>query len=147
MAVEQLTGNDVIVNIQTGETAGVPTYQLLAYQRGVSYEQAREIIDASHKGNDHAQSVYGRQTSTLSLDGLVPNPEIGAVESHAALYDAMNERKTVMIQYVKRGSTTATSEVKEAEALVGTISEEGPDNDVATFSAEFTLQGPLTLAA
>jgi hypothetical protein len=143
VAIETLTGNDVVLHVNTG-TAGSPVYELFGYQRGVSYEQAREMIDASHKGSDHAQSVYGRQSTTLTLDALVPNPDIGAVATHQALFDAQNDKTSLLVRYI-RGAGSAGEQILESEALVGTITEEGPDNDVATISVELTLQAPLTL--
>lgn len=143
MAIETLTGNDVVLHVNTG-TPETPVYELFGYQRGVSYEQAREMIDASHKGSDHAQSVYGRQSTTLTLDALVPNPDVGAVATHQALFDAQNDKTSLLVRYI-RGAGSAGEQILESEALVGTITEEGPDNDVATISVELTLQAPLTL--
>lgn len=142
MAIETLTGNDVVLHVQTGGTDEAPVYSLFGYQRGVSYEQAREIIDASHKGSDHAQNVYGRQSTTMTLDALVPNPEIGAVATHQALFDAQNDKTEIRVRYI-RGAGGPEPTILESEALVGTIAEEGPDNDVATISVELTLQSPL----
>lgn len=129
-----------------GADKGPANFEAIGYQRGLSHEQTREIIDASHKNSDHAQSVYGRQSSTMSLDALIPDPDIGAVATHQALYDAQNIKKTVMVELRQTGSAGTVAR-RAAEALVGTISSEYPDNDVSSISVEFTLQEPLALVA
>jgi hypothetical protein len=128
-----------------GADASVSDFEMIGYQRDISREQTRELIDASHKGSDHAQSVYGRMESTLSLDALVPDPEAGSLATHNRLWDAQQNKQSFLVQYIQRAASgnAAANVVRQAEALIGSISEEGPDNDVATLSMELTLQGPL----
>lgn len=142
MAIESLVGNNGLLYVDVGGG----DYQLVALQRGLTHEQTRDIIDASHKGSDHMQSVYGRQGGTISLDALVPSPDFGgAVATHGALYAAQNNKQTVIFQLVQRDSGDGSSDrTLQAEALVGTISSDYPDNDVATLSTDITLQEALT---
>lgn len=145
MAIETLTGNDALLWVDVSAAGDGSDMQAVGYQRGLTHEQVREIIDASHKGSDHAQSVYGRQSGTITMDGLRPNPDfVGAEGAQGALYTAQNERRTVICQIVET-SPDATTLTRQAEALVGTITNEFPDNDVATFSVELTLQEPFAV--
>ncbi len=144
MAIEALVGNSAGIWVNTGTTAA-PVYQLVALQRGLSHEDTREMIDASHKGSDFAKSVYGRRSGTLSFDGLKPDPDFGgAVATHNALEAAMNDKITILVELRETGSA-GTVIRRAAEALVGTLSADYPDNDVSTFTCDLTLQGPLTI--
>lgn len=144
MALGALTGNDGLLYVDVGP-AGTPDLQLIGFQRGLTYEATREVIDASHKGSDFAESVYGRQSGTMSLEALVPNPTLGAVATHNAIQDAMDNRNTLVFQLVERdGGDGSQNRVREADCLIGTISTEYPDNDVSVISLELTLQGRLT---
>lgn len=142
MAIETLTGNDGLLYVDVSAAGDGSDYQLVGYQRGLTHEQTREIIDASHKGSDFAQSVYGRQSGTLTMDGLRPDPDFGGSEAtHQALYDAQDNKQPVLLRIRERAASgvTANDLWREAEALVGTITVEYPDNDVATFSVELTF--------
>lgn len=142
MAVNTLVGNDTVLHINTG-TAAAPVFQAIGFQRGLSHEDTREIIDASHKNSDHSESVYGRRSGTMSLEALEPNPDIGAIATHDALRDAMESKNTILVQRI---TTTPDGErIEQAEALIGTMSSESPDNDVSTVSVELTLQTPLAV--
>lgn len=142
MAIEALTGNGAALWVDTSGT-GAGTYEMVGLQRGLTDELTREMIDASHKGSDFAQSVYGRQSGTLTMDALEPDPDFGgAGATHGALRDAMNNRQPILVQIRKTGSSN-TVVTLESEALVGTMSTEYPDNDVSVISLELTLQGPF----
>ena len=144
MAIESLTGNNAGLYVNTGSVA-TPVYSLVGLQRGLSDELTREIIDASHKGSDFQKSVYGRMSGSLSMDALESDPDFGgATATHDALTNAMVNKTTVLVEIRKTGSA-GTVRRHAAEALVGTMSREYPDNDVSTMSLELTLQTPLTL--
>ena len=145
MAIESLTGNAAGLWVDTSVARDGSALQLVALQRGLTHELTREIIDASHKGSDFQKSVYGRQTGTLSLDGLRPDPDFGgAAATHNALDNAMTNKREIIIEVRETGSQ-GTVVRRAASALVGTLSSEYPDNDVATFTCELTLQAPLTI--
>lgn len=143
MAIEALVGNNALLYVNTG-TVDTPVMTSVGLQRGLSDEATREMIDASHKGSDHAKSVYGRQSGTITMDALEPDPDYGgAGDTHAALKGAMDDKQPIICQIVKVG-TQGTTVTLEAECLVGTLSTEYPDNDVATISLELTKQEPFT---
>ncbi len=135
-----LVGNDGLLYVDPGD--GTPV--LVGFQRGLTHEQTRELIDASHKGSDHTENVLGRQSGTLTMEGLRPSPALGLEASHTALYNAQNQRQRVTLQIVERdGGDGSDNLTREAEALVSTITVEYPDNDVATFTVELALQEAL----
>lgn len=142
MAIEALVGNAAVLSVNTA-TPDLPNYEQVGLQRGLTDELTREMIDASHKGSDFMKSVYGRMSGTLTMDALEPDPDFGgAAATHGALQDAMNDKQPILVQIRKTG-TEGTVITLEAEALVGTMSTEYPDNDVSTLSLELTLQEPL----
>ena len=144
MAIESAVGNDIALYVNTG-TVAAPVFTMIGLQRDLSWEQTRELIDASHKGSDHAQSVYGRMESTISLDALEPNPDSGARATQQQLIDAQVEKTTLIVQHIQKNNGVGSDIVRQAEALVGSISREAPDNDTATVSVEITLQEALTV--
>jgi hypothetical protein len=140
--IEALVGNNATLSVNTG-TVDVPVWVQIAFQRGLTNELTREAIDASHKGSDMTKSVPGRMSGTLSLEALAPDPDYsGDISSHAALEDAMINKQPILVRTVKVGAE-GTTITREAEALVITMSEEDPDNDVAIISLELTLLEPF----
>ena len=147
MAIKALSGNAAGVWVDVSAARDGSNYQLVALQRGLTVEDTREIIDASHKGSDFAEQTYGRRSGTLSFDGLKPDPDFaGAAATHNALRDAMDNKYEVQVELREVGSQGTVNRYA-AMALIGTLSAEYPDNDVATFTCELTLQEPLTLVA
>src|SRR5215212_2616862 len=143
MAIEALTGNNAALWVDVGPS-GTPDLQLVGLQRGLTDELTREMIDASHKGSDFTQSVYGRAAGTLTMDALEPDVDFGgAGATHGALRTAFNNKQPITVQIRKTG-TAGTVQILEAEALVGTLSTEYPDNDVSVISLELTLQEGFT---
>ena len=124
----------LLVNVGT---EAAPDWQLVGEQRSLSYEREREMIDASHKGSDHTKSLYGRQSSTMTLDALYPDPDVGAIATQSILEDAHDNAEEIVVRY------RAKNHAFETTALVGTIGAEFEDNDVSTLSVELTLQGPF----
>jgi hypothetical protein len=142
VAVEQ-----ALTALSGGAVAGAPNYQLVGLQRGLTHELTREMIDASHKGSDFMKSVYGRQSGTITMDALEPDPDFGGAQAtHDALTYAMNYKDTILVEIRKNGSA-GTVKRDAAEALVGTMTSEYPDNDVSTVALELTLQEPFTPVA
>ena len=144
MAIESLTGNAAGIWVDVSAARDGSDLRLVALQRGLTNEDTREIIDASHKGSDFQKSVYGRRSGTLSFDGLRPDPDFGgAAATHDALRTAMDNKYEIIVE-VRETGAAGTVIRYAASALIGTLSSEWPDNDVSTFSCELTLQGPLT---
>lgn len=74
------------------------------------------------------------------------NLAVGTVETHNALWDAQTEKQPFTVQCIQKAGDDGTDDVvRQAEALIGSISEEGPDNDVASLLMELTLQEALKI--
>lgn len=124
-----IAGMSVLLMVNTGSEA-TPSYVAVGEQKGMSLESSRNLIEVSSKNNDHATFVYGRKSDTISLEALYVPSDAG----FAALQDAMEQKKTIMIRRSEDGVA-----IEEAEALVGTFSIEFPDEDAAVCSVELTL--------
>lgn len=135
-----ITGNDVVLLVNTG-TQAAPHYELVGEQRSLTYDLEREMIDASHKGSDFTKNAYGRQSGTMSLDALYPDPAVGATATQTRLLDAQNNKEEIVVRM------RVGTQIQESTALVGSVSTEFPDNDVSTISVELTLQRPFEVVA
>lgn len=123
-----------------GAAAPAANYEMVALQRGLTSELSVEMIDASHKGSKFAKSRPGRQSGTMSLEALEPDPDFGgAVATHEALIYAFDNGNEILCELRKKGSTGASYR-EAARALIGTMSREYPDNDVSVNTIELTLQ-------
>lgn len=145
---EAMVGNDIYLTVNVG-TEGAPDYQQVAYQTDYTHESTRDGIDVSHKGSDHAMTLPGRQTGTISLSLRVLQPGT-ADTTHAALRNSYDNRLPVFVQEVNTFPGAAVDgsedEVYEAEGYILTFTKNGPDNDAATFDCEITLNEALTPA-
>jgi TP901-1 family phage major tail protein len=110
------------------EGAPAPDYQPVAEQTGLSVEESRNMIDASHKGHGHTKNVYGRGNTTVSLESL----RSLADGTQQRLEDALRDEEEIAISYQEPDGETLV-----APALVASISKSMPDSDNATFSASF----------
>ena len=101
-------------------------------QRGVSFEETTAEIDMSSKDSRATRVIAGRYKASLSLDGLyVPDDA-----SYQALKTAMRNGTLVTINREEENVI-----LESAEALVTSMSEEGPDQDGATISIDLTVDG------
>ena len=108
---------------------------LLGSQRGVSREETSESIDMSSKTSRARRVIAGRYASTLSLDGLyVPDDAC-----YVALKAANRAGTLVTLIWQEEGVGIET-----AEAVITSMSEEGPDQDAATISISFDIDGEWT---
>lgn len=132
----------------SGGTA--PVFGQLLGQRDYSHSSSREGIDVSHKGNDHAQTVPGRQEGSISVTVLVTRPDAAEI-TQTALRKAFNDRLPVYVREVNTfpgaAANGSQNEVREAEGYVLDFSKEAGDNSESTFDVEVTLNGKLELVA
>lgn len=135
-----IVGNDVVLLVNTG-TAAAPAYQLIGEQRSLTYDLERELIDASHKGSDFTHNLYGRQSGTMSLDALYPDPAAGTAATQSRLLQAQNNKEEIVVRM------RVGTQIQESSVLVSSVSTEFPDNDVSAFSAELALQRPFSVVA
>lgn len=124
-----MNGADFLVLINTG-TEETPVYEVVGCQRDATLDETTAEIDASCKTSRNTRVLPGRYKATLSLDGLyVPDD---------AAYQRMEEamRTGEFITLVKQYDGNVT---EAAEAVITSLSESHPDQDVSTISAAFTV--------
>ncbi len=119
-----ISGTDILLYVNTG-TEEAPIYTVVGSQRNLSRERTRNIIDASSKDSDNESILPGRKSSTLTLDALyVPDNS-----AYQAMDDAYDSGDFLLAQIYVDGVAT-----HEASVLIESMSEEYPDDDVATIS-------------
>lgn len=124
-----MNGADFLVLVNTG-TAEVPIYEVVGCQRDATIDETTAEIDASCKTSRNTRVLPGRYKATLTLDGLyVPDDE-----AYIALADAM--RNGTLVTLVKQYDGNVT---ESADAVITSLSETHPDQDVSTISAAFTI--------
>jgi predicted secreted protein len=116
-----VNGTDILVYIGA---------DLLGGQRDVTFDEATEVIDASSKASRNRRVLAGRYSSTLSLDALYLVDDA----AYVALKAAMRDGTTVTVVRKEEGAN-----MEQATAVVASLSEAGPDQDVATVSISFEI--------
>lgn len=101
-------------------------------QRGVKFDESTAETDVSSKDSRATRVIAGRYKANVTLDALyVPDDA-----SYQALKTAM--RDGTLIQINRQEENTI---LESANALVTSISEDGPDQDAATISISLTIDG------
>jgi len=123
-------GASVLLLVNVG---GVPT--AIAEQTGLTATTEREMIEATHKQNDHTKFLYGKRDDTLTLESLYIANDAGMNE----LRRAYGAKESVILRRSDDGV-----HVEQAEALITSIEDDWPDNDTSTISVEFQLNEAWT---
>lgn len=126
-----MNGTDFLVLVNTG-TEETPVYEVVGCQRDATLDETTAEIDASCKTSRNTRVLAGRYKATLTLDGLYV-PEDAAYQ---ALADAMRNGEFVTLVKQYGGNVT-----ESAPAVITSLSESHPDQDVSTISAAFTIDG------
>jgi hypothetical protein len=126
-------------------------YTELYGERDHSRSDEREGIDASHKGAEHAITIPGRRSGSISLTLVANRVDVIDDPSQPALRDIYEAGTAVLFREVKTfpGAAADGSQdvVQEAEGVLLSFSESASDNEVVTIDAELTLNTPLTAVA
>lgn len=131
-------GTDYKIYVNTADVGATPVYTLVGEQRDCKSERATTQIDASHKGSaDQILLEGGRKSASLTLDALdVPD------DAGQAKLEECYEAGTFVLVVKTKGGVAAT----RANFHIDSLSENGPDQGVATLSISMTRSGPwLTL--
>lgn len=121
-----MNGTDILIYIDG---------DLVGSQRDVTWEETTEEIDVSSKDSRAMRVLPGRYGATISLDGLyVPDDT-----AFLALQTAM--RTGVMVE-VWRMEDSVVEE--SADAIVTSLSHNGPDQGEATVSISLRIDGEWT---
>ncbi len=127
-------GSDVLLLVNTG-TEQAPVYTAVGSQRDVSFEETSEPIDASSKTSRAGRFLAGRYGATVSLEHLYVSSDAGYLALKAAV------RNGTLIKIRRSDDSVA---VEEANALVTSMSDAAPDQDVEVVSVELTIDGEWT---
>lgn len=120
----------LLVNVSTEET---PDWKAVGEQTNLSRETTRNLIDASSKNVDHEKFIYGRLGERIELEALyVPDDT-----AMGALKSALENRQSVLVR--RSQSADDATGVEEATAMIESINENWPDEDVATVSVSMRL--------
>lgn len=118
-----ISGSDVVLYVDTNP---------VGYQRDVTFEEANDVIDVSSKDERAQRVLYGKYSSTVTLEALFVPDDI----AYSALKTAARQGDVVTIARYKDGA-----EVEHASAVVTSLSEAFPDKDGATCSVSLTIDG------
>lgn len=118
-----MNGADVLVLID-----GV----LVGSQRDVTFDESNEVIDLSSKNSRARRVEYGRYSATVSLELLYVPTDAGRI----ALATASRDGTKVTLRRQEEGSA-----LEEATAVVASYSAAAPDQDAATVSVSFEIDG------
>jgi len=135
-------GANFIAAVNQGTNAS-PDWQPIGEQTSMSHEASREEIDGSYKTNDHTVTIYGRKSDSLSLESMMPVEGTTARATYSTLVNALENKNELVIRKQEELPDGTVSE-EDASAKITSISNQMPDNDNASFSAEFTLQEAFT---
>lgn len=124
-------GSDILLLVNTG-TADVPAYEAVGSQRGVTFDEETETIDASSKDSRARRVDVGRYSASLSLDSLY----VWSDDGYQALRDAMRDGNKILVARQDDGVTMET-----ASAVVASMSEDFPDQEEATISIDLEVDG------
>ncbi len=129
-----MNGADLLLLVNTG-TPIVPVYEVVGSQRNCTIEETTAEIDASSKDSRNFRAEPGRHKSTAKLDALfVPD---GA--AFLALRDAMRNGTKILVARQESNIVVET-----ANAVITSLSETFPDQDMATISCALTIDGEWT---
>ena len=117
----------------------------LVGQQGFSMEISNDTKEASQTKDSNGGwkvNLYGGKGWTMSVDGLKARDE----ESQLALIEAIVNDKYLCVKVVEDKSPNYAP-LYGGLALVASYSEEAPQDDMTTYSAELTGTGALWVAA
>jgi predicted secreted protein len=129
-----INGVDILLFVNTG-TILSPVWEAATGQRGATFDETTDEIDASSKDSRSKRVLAGRYGSTISMDGLYVPSEA----TYQALVAANRNGTFILVVRQEEGV-----DVEQATALVTSISMDAPDNDVSTCSISLTIDGEWT---
>ena len=129
-----INGVDILIYVNTG-SPGSPVWEAATGQRGATFDETTDEIDASSKDARAKRVLAGRYGSTISMDGLYVPDEA----TYQAVQSAMRNGTFILVRIQEEGV-----DVEEANAIVTSLSRGAPDNDVATCDISLTIDGEWT---
>lgn len=103
-------------------------------QRDVTIDEMTEEIDVSSKDQREMRVLPGRYGATMSLDSLYLGDGVDA--AYTSLQNAMRNGTFVEVVVIEEGIVT-----ESADAIVTSLSRNGPDQAEATCSISLRIDG------
>jgi len=129
--VVAISGTDILLLVNTG-TEDAPVYEEVGGQRGATYGETTDEIDASSKDSEAFRVLAGRKKSIITLDALyIPDDAC-----YVILRAAMRAREFILVRRSENGA-----DVEEAQAIITNLSRNAPDNEVASLTVGLTIDG------
>ena len=129
-----MNGTDVIIKVNTG-TDAAPTWVAVAKQQGAKLSEKVGFVEESSKDARERAGSAGRYEGTLSLDALyVPSDT-----AFTYLKTSFRAGTKVQVEIEEAGTPT-----EKASAVITQMDTEWPDQDAATISATFEIDGAWT---
>lgn len=125
-----MNGTDILLYAAVG---GVQT--VIGSQRGVTFDESSAEIDVSSKTARSGRYISGRYGATVTLDALyVPTDT-----AYLVLKAAVRSGDAITIRRMEEGVS-----LEEADAIVTSLSESGPDQAEALVSISLRIDGDWT---
>ncbi len=131
----KFNGTEIVVAIEDASTPG--TFVVLAGQRDYTLDLTATAIDASCKDFNDAIKIPGRRDSTLTLDAAWIDTDAAYLDLQAAYF--ADPPTLVKVQAQKDGTPFL-----EADAVITSLGQRAPDNDLATTNIELSVTGGWT---
>lgn len=128
----ELNGTDILVQVENPLASG--TYIDVASQRNATFTETTAAIDTSSKQRREFTGIPGRYNATLSLEHLY----IPTASGYTVLRQAMRNGTFVRLRRQELGQPA-----DQCLAIITSMGEAAPDQDVVTVSSEFQLTGPF----
>lgn len=126
-----INGTDWLLQIRI--STGPDVYQNLGSQRGGSVERSADEIDTSSKDSPHWTGLYGRRSSSLSLEKLY----VPSAADQAAIKTAWSAGTMLRV----RSSALGAEAGEQADCIITAINNEFPDQDAAVMSLDLRVSG------
>ena len=128
------SGTTVLLGV---ESATPGTFVTLAGQRDLTIDRTGGFIDSSTKDENDETGIPGRRSSTISLDAAFIEDDASWLRL-VLLYES---DPPVLCKVRKSEDGT---DVEEADAVITSLGERDPDNDLSTVAIELRVTGGWT---
>lgn len=126
------SGTTVLVLVEDPDNPG--TYNAVLSQRDCSIDRTATVIDVSSKASNDEKLIQGRRASTITMDAAY-------VDDDEAWLDLEAQYESDPGAEVKVRITEDGTAVKQANAVIASLSKRHPDNAESTCSCTLRVTG------